>query len=95
MYKHFVLLPEVPSLSQQGRIAAACKVFTIDYMVMMQRQQIELVEAVRRLTPPAVLSGATQATASLSKTTSVPTAVLAGASSSITTTLSELVSYFC
>ena len=52
----------------------------VDYMVTMQWQQIELVEAVRRLTPPAVVSGATQATASLSDTTSIPTAMLASTS---------------
>ena len=62
----------------------------VDCMVTMQWQQIELVEAVRRLNLPAVVSGATQATASLSETTSVPTAVLAGASSPTTTTLSGI-----
>ena len=43
----------------------------VDCMVTMQRQQIELVEAVQRLTPPAVVSGATQATASLPAMTHV------------------------
>ena len=57
----------------------------VDCMLTMQRQQIELVEAVRRLTPPAAVSGATQATASLSAMASVPNAVLACTSSSTTT----------
>ena len=62
----------------------------VDCMLTMQRQQIELVEAVRRLTPPAAVSGATQATASLSAMASVPTAVLACTSSSTTTTSSGI-----
>ena len=67
----------------------------VDCMVTMQRQQIELVEAVQRLTPPAVVSGATQATASLPATTPVPTAMLAGASSSTITTSSGIGELYC
>ena len=64
-------------------------------MVAMQRQQIELFEAVRRLTLPAVVKGATQTTASLSATTSVPTAELAGGSSSTTMSTRKWEWYTC
>ena len=63
----------------------------VDCMVTMQRQQTELVEAVRRLAPSAVSGVDTQATASVSEpsasgsTVSVATSVLASSSSTKTT----------